>query len=466
MGLKVKQVIGKLFDIEPQERLKLFFLALLYFLVVGSYTITRDLKSSIFLTVVGKEYIPWVKMISMFMLVPAILFYSRLVDRIRRYQLLIFYSVFFGFFNLIFAYYIGHPTVGILNTDANPNRLFGWFFYFFVEGYSPFIVSVFWALANSVTSPNEAKKNYGYMVAGSKLGGIFTALLAWYLFSLSAKAVYPFLTHVVAHQVILVVSTLFLAVVPLVAVLFIRFVPGHMLHGYEAAYQLEKHRSDKDKPKLGMFAGLEMFVRYPYVFGVFGMVFFYEIISTVLGYLRLGVAQADSSSISDVSRVLFEIALKTHFVGFIISLVGTQALLARLGIRICLLLVPFSIGVFLFYLVFETSPQSLINAFVAFQAFHYAFLMPVRESLYLPTVKEIKFKSKSWIDAFGSKISKSAGSMFNVLASKMGASFMLPMHSFFFATVIGLWFVLAFFLGRRFDQAITNNEVIGSEKDK
>ena len=215
-----------------------------------------------------------------------------------------------------------------------------------------------------------------------------------------------------------------------------------------------------------MFSGLEMFVKYPYVFGIFGMVFFYEVISTVLGYLRLGVAQADSTSISDVSRVLFEIALKTHFAGFLISVIGTQALLARLGTRVCLLLVPFSIGIFLFYLVFETTPQSLINAFVAFQAFHYAFLMPVRESLYLPTVKEIKFKSKSWIDAFGSKISKTTGSMFNVLASKMGATFMLPIHSFFFATIIGFWFLLAFFLGRRFEQAITNNEVIGTEDGK
>ncbi len=466
MGSGIKQAIGKVFDIEPQERLKLFFLAFLYFLVVGSYTITRDLKSSIFLTVVGKEYIPWAKMISMFMLIPAILFYSRLVDRVRRYQLLIFYSVFFGVANLIFAYYIGHPTVGILNTDAHPWRLFGWFFYMFVEGYSPFVVSVFWALANSVTSPDEAKKNYGYMVAGSKLGGITTAYLAWYLFSLSAKALYPFLTHVVAHQAVLVVSTFFLAFVPLVVVLFIKKVPGHMLHGYEAAYKLEKQRLTKEKSRLGMFAGLEMFIRHPYVFGVFGMVFFYEVISTVLGYLRLGVAQADSSSISDVSRVLFEIALKTHCVGFFISVIGTQALLARLGTRICLLLVPFSIGLFLCYLVFETSPQSLINAFVAFQAFHYAFLMPVRESLYLPTVKEIKFKSKSWIDAFGSKIAKSSGSLFNVAASKMGSTFMLPMHSFFFASIIGLWFFLAFFLGRRFDRAIANGEVIGAEEEK
>lgn len=465
MGSKIKQMVRGLFDIEPQERMKLFFLSLLYFLVVGAYTMTRDLKSAIFLGVVGKEYIPWVKVISMLMLVPAIFFYSRLVDRIRRYQLLIFYSVLFGVANLIFAYYIGHPSIGILNTDAQPNRLFGWFFYCFVEGYSPFVVSVFWALANSVNSPAEAKRNYGYMVAGSKFGGMVCAALAWYIFGLSAGLVHPYFTHVVAHQMILVVSTFFLALVPIVALLFIKKVPGHLLHGYEAAYQLEKHKSKTVVAKPSMFAGLEMFVKYPYVLGIFGMIFFYETVSTVLAYLRLGVAEAGAGSISDVSKVLFEIAFKAHFVGFIISLIGTQALLSRLGIRICLLLIPLSMGCVLFYFIFETSPHALANAFAVFTALNYAFLAPVRESLYLPTIKEIKFKSKAWIDAFGSKFAKTSGSMFNLFVAQLGTAFVLPVYAFFFAGIVGLWFVVAFLLGRRFDQAITNNEVIGAQEE-
>jgi ATP:ADP antiporter, AAA family len=464
MASKVKQMIRGLFEIEPQERMKLFFLSLLYFLVVGAYTITRDLKSSIFLETVGKEYIPWVKVISMLMLVPAIFFYSRLVDRVRRYQVLIVYSVLFGIANLVFAYYIGHPQNGILNTDAHPSRLFGWFFYFFVEGYSPFVVGVFWALANSVNSPAEAKRNYGYMVAGSKLGGMASAALAWYIFHLSSKLAYPYLTHVVAHQLILVVSTLFLALVPIVALAFIKKVPGYLLHGYEAAYQQEKQQQKLEAPsKPSMFAGLEMFVKYPYVLGIFGMVFFYETISTVLGYLRLGAAETGAESISDVSKVLFEIAFKAHFVGFLISLIGTQALLSRLGTRICLLLIPLSMGGILFYLIFETSPYALRNAFVVFTALNYAFLAPVRESLYLPTVKEIKFKSKSWIDAFGSKFAKTTGSMFNVFAENMGSGVMLPVYSFFFAVIICMWFVVAFFLGRRFEKAVVNNEVIGTQ---
>lgn len=465
MASKVRQMIRGLFEIEPQERMKLFFLSLLYFLVVGAYTITRDLKSSIFLGTVGKEYIPWVKVISMLMLVPAIFFYSRLVDRVRRYQLLIIYSIIFGIANLIFAYFIGHPQIGILNTDAHPSRLFGWFFYFFVEGYSPFVVGVFWALANSVNSPLEAKRNYGYMVAGSKFGGMVSAALAWYIFNLSSQLAHPYLTHVAAHQIILVVSTLFLALVPIVAILFIKKVPGHLLHGYEAAYQQEKNKDESVRAKPSMFAGLEMFVKYPYVLGIFGMVFFYETVSTVLGYLRLGAAETGAESISDVSKVLFEIAFKAHFVGFLISLIGTQALLSRLGTRFCLMLIPLSMGGILFYLIFETSPHGLRNAFVIFTALNYAFLAPVRESLYLPTVKEIKFKSKSWIDAFGSKFAKTAGSMFNVFASKMGASLLLPVYSFFFAGIVCMWFGVAFLLGRRFEKAVVNNEVIGSEQE-
>lgn len=466
MGSKVKQMMRSLFEIEPQERMKLFFLSLLYFLVVGAYTMTRDLKSAIFMEMVGKEYIPWVKMVCMFMLVPAIFLYSRLVDRFRRYQLLIIYSIIFGIANLIFAYYIGHPEIGILNTNAHVSRLFAWIFYFFVEGYSPFVVGVFWALANSVNSPTEAKRNYGYMVVGSKFGGMVSAALAWYIFDLSSSMAHPYLTHVVAHQIILVISTIFLALVPIIALLFIKTVPGHLLHGYEAAYQLEKHNSKTPVlAKPSMFAGLEMFVKYPYVLGIFGMIFFYEVVSTALSFLRLGVAETGASSISDVSKGLFEMAFKAHFVGFLISLIGTQALLSRLGTRRCLMLIPLSMGGILFYLVFETSPSALRNAFAIFTALNYAFLAPVRESLYLPTVKEIKFKSKSWIDAFGSKFAKATGSMFNVLASKMGEAFMLPVYSFFFAGIVCMWFGVAFLLGRRFEHAVVNNEVIGTEEE-
>jgi AAA family ATP:ADP antiporter len=463
MNTKHKGFFRELFEVDVHERWKVFFLTIAFFLIIGAYTFTRDLKSAIFMSVVGREYVPWAKYASMFILVPLILFYSTLVDHMRRYQLLAFCSLAFGIMSLIFTFLLGHPEIGISNTHTSPWRLFGWFFYFFVEGYSPFVVSVFWAFANSVSNLDSAKKNYGLIVSGSKVGGMFSAGLAWLMFSMSSGPSSTF-TDVMTHQITMAISSIMLLLVPVVIWLLVLKVPGRLLHGYEAAYQVEKTKRKTGHSDTGMFAGLKMFFKYPYVLGIFGMVFFYEVVSTVLSYLRLGIAEVNAQTVSDVSKILFEIQFKTHVVGLIFSVFGTRMLHEKLGTRNCLMLIPLLMGGFLLYLMIATTPEALVNAFVAFKAIHYAFSWPVRESLYIPTVKEINFKSKSWIDAFGGKFARGVGSTFNIIASTSGSALLLPLHSFFFAGLIGLWFITSFLLGRRFDQAVSRNEVIGSEE--
>jgi AAA family ATP:ADP antiporter len=85
--------------------------------------------------------------------------------------------------------------------------------------------------------------------------------------------------------------------------------------------------------------------------------------------------------------------------------------------------------------------------------------------LYIPTVKEIKFKSKSWIDAFGSKFAKTTGSTFNLFVEFVGDGFIFTAYSFFFAGIIGIWVTAAYLLGKRFEKAVENNEVIGMTKE-
>lgn len=455
-----------LFGIDPQERIKVLLLSIIFFFIIGSYTITRDIKSSIFMSVVGTEYVPWAKVGTLFILVPLILGYSRLVDTIRRHQLLSLYSFIFGILGLLFTYLIGHPAIGISNTQTSPLRIFGWLFYFFVEAYSPFVVSVFWSYANSVTTPDQAKKNYSYIVSGSKIGGMLTSGIAWYLFSLSSSTGYTAEIGVRTHQLIMAVASIMVLAVPFMIYLLRKFVPHRLLHGYEAAYQVEKHKKhEKESLLSSMFSGLKMFIKYPYALGIFGMVFFYEVISTVMSFLRLGVAQANAESISDISRILFEMVFKTHAIGLVISLLGTRIVYNKLGTRISLLLIPTLTGLFLLYFMFTPTSVALINAFVALKAVHYAFSWPVRESLYIPTVKSIKFKTKSWIDAFGSKFAKTTGSTFNIIVAQLHGGWMISLHSFFFAFLIGGWFISAYLLGRRFDKAVKNNEVIGADSE-
>lgn len=450
---------------DPFERLKFIFLSVAFFLVIGGYTVAKELKDSIFISIVGKSYIPFAKLAAMFVLFPAIMIYAKMVDSLRRYQLLAFYSALFGAGGLMCAYFLGHPVIGLSNTQTSSDRIFGWFFYFFVEGYMPFVVSVFWAFANSVSSPDAAKRNYPYMVSASKIGGMVSAGLAWYLFSCNTDCAIGSYTDVKTHQIVLGVSSAFLMLVPVVIYLMMKKIPGKFLHGYEAVYQVEKEKQKEKQEKTGIWAGFFLLLKYPYVFGIFGMVYFYEVIATVLSYLRLGVAQSQAMNVSQVSAFLFEMVFIVHMVGFFMSFFGTSQLLKRLGERTCLMLVPLLSGVLLLYLMIATGPKAIVSAWIALKAVNYAFAWPIRESLYIPTVKAIKFKSKSWIDAFGSKFAKSSGSAFNILASHLGAAFIIPAYSFLFSGIVTMWFIVALLLGNRFERAVASNEVIGLDEE-
>lgn len=451
--------------VEGYESKKFLLLGVTFFFVIAAYTLVQALKDSIFSSVVGKYYVNYARFASMCMLMPAIVFYSKLVDTMRRYYLLCFYAGIYALMSLAFAYYMGDPVIGISNTQQDAWRLFGWLFYFFSEGFSPFVVSVFWAFVNSVSSPHNAKNRYGSITVCSKIGGMLSAGICWLWLGWKDANGNGIVSDVVNHQLILLMAALFLLAIPITILYLMHVVPGRFLHGYEAVYQAEKIKKETGTSDTGMFAGVKMLIKYPYVLGIFGMVFFYELLNVVLSYLRIGVAQAHSKNVSDLSAAFFQMMFMTHFVGFIISFFGTRTLLKKLGERVCLILTPLTIGLVLLIFMFNTdNPSVIVLAFVVMKAVNYAFSWPVREGLYIPTVKEIKFKSKSWIDAFGSKFAKSSGASFNLFAESLGAAMFIPAHGAFFISVIGLWTLTAWLLGSRFERAVKNNEVIGLDE--
>ncbi|HJZ24391.1 MAG TPA: Npt1/Npt2 family nucleotide transporter [Candidatus Babeliales bacterium] len=458
---------------EEYRGIKLFLLMLAFFFLIGGYTLIRELKDSIFVAIVGKEYIPWAKQFTFLVMIPMVFLYAKLVDRLRRYQLMYVAALFFGLLGLVVTYFLGHPTIGLANTAQSQYRLFGWFVYFAFESYSPFLVSVFWAFANSVSSPKEAKEDYALLISGSKISGALVAFGAWYLLGLRNYCSDHLYFNVVVHQVLLGFGSLLVLVIPFIIFALMKKVPGWCLHGYEAVYQLEKEKKSKGQEKTGMLAGLKMFLKYPYILGIFGMIFFYEVLNVVLNYQRISIANEHAADIGELSRSLFGSMFFMHLIGFFIAIFGTRAIIKRLGEKRSLMFIPISAGILIFGLmsVIWFSDIWIINialgaVYIVFRSINYAFTYPLRESLYIPTVKELKFKSKSWIDAFGQKLAKSMGSNFNLLALQFGqpgtVGFLL-VYSVFFGGIIGLWIIVAYMLGNRYEQAVRDNEVIGAQ---
>lgn len=458
----VKRFFSSILSVEPQERLKLLFLSLSYFFIIVGYTITRDLRETIFMSTVGSEYQPIAKILSLFVLIVPLFVYAKMVDVMRRYQLLMAVSLFYGIIGLFFAYLIGLPGIGMENTEHSAYRLLGWTFYFFIEGYVPFVVSVFWAFANSISDQDAAKKNYGLMVAGSKVGGLLAALASMALLNWRTDGM-SIHDHVLNHQVLLVVASIMSLIVPFFVLMLMKKVPGRYLHGYEAVYKIEKERQKIGKTDTGVWSGLSMLFNSPYVLGMFGILFFYELINTVFSYQRILVAKAQATSISGMSSFLYETTFFMHLLGLTISLFGTRWLIEKFGETVCLMMVPAINFVLILYFMVSGTPFAFIVASVVTKAVHYAFSFPLKESLYIPTVKEIKFKSKSWIDTFGQKFARSTGGVFNAVVAQCGAAIFFMANFIFLSVVAGLWFIVAYFLGRRYENAVANNEVIGLE---
>ena len=450
--------LRQLWAIERCERTKLFLVSTIFALVITSYTICKEMKDIVFVEIVGADYVPRAKLLAIFVLIPAILFYSFLVNKLRRHQILCFYAVLYGILGLLFAYLLGHPVIGIANTDTSPSRIFGWIFYIFIEGASPFLIGVVWAFINSIHSPKEAKDYYAFLVTFSRIGGLLGAGLGWYI--LSSHVIAPL---VIKQQLLLFVPSVVLLLVPLAVWLLRKKVAGWRLHGYEAVYEYQKD-AEKNQEQPGLFSGLLLLIRNPYVFGIFSIIFFYEMVNTVLSLLRITYSLGDG--FEQFSSRLFALTFGYHAVAFFIALFGTQALLRLLGERRCLILVPISIGVLLFAFLGIGTFGAFTFAFIAMRAINYAFFYPVRESLYIPTIKAIKFQSKAWIDAFGTKFSKGGGSLFNMLARYVlrsgGMAASQALHVGFFAIIIGAWIFVAHLMGKRYAKAIAKNEVIGA----
>jgi ATP:ADP antiporter, AAA family len=458
---KLSGKLSSLWSIKPEFRSKVFFQALTFLLMSACLVIWRPLKVSIFAKIVGSEFVPSAKLYSLFFLVPLILAYSKLVDILRRHQLLYCFTIFHGIGGLIFYFLLSHPVYGIANTDIDSGRLVGWFFYFFMESFNAFLSTVFWSFADSINNPKDAKNFYGFFVSGSKIGSIISAGLFYFV-----------LTTQNLHDSILLPNSLLIGSLLLFAAagtiyFLMKKVPGYYMHGYEAVYQLEKKRGEENKSLFktlkSSIEGLILILKNPYVLGIFSLVLFYEVIIVIFDYRVLRAADTVNKSAGSLTAYYALYYLIMNLVGLVISFFGTTPILRLLGARVSLLIFPIvSMGILLTALFFPYAGV-FFATLVGLRALNYALNHPTREVLYIPTTKDIKFKAKAWTDAFGSRISKGCGSVFNISLKQATPAFALMYSLFFSLGLVSAWLVVVFFLGKTLQNAINNKTVIGQQ---
>ncbi|MBU1008065.1 hypothetical protein KKA53_03230 [Candidatus Dependentiae bacterium] len=433
-------------DLSKEELKKFSLLAVGFFLLIGSYWPLKILKDVVFINMIGSKYQPDAKILSLILFFPLVLFYSRLVDYFSKEKLIYFFVIMYGSLGFLFVYFFYHPTIGVANAEQSPYRLLGWLFYLFVESYISIMVSLYWAFINDVTTPESAKKGYGLLIFGSQLGAVVFISIGNYLsrdVSLYAQRV-PFIA-------LMSVLTFFL--VALVVFLLTHVVSHDELQGYQGT-----DKGIEKKGSVGFFDGLRVLLRFPYVGGIFGLVFFHEVVSALMHYQMLRLVEVTYLSNSGfVNKFMFDFTLVMQGISCLFALFGTSYFQRKIGVRGCLLSYPILLGIGVVFYIVNPTLSFIAGVMIIAKGINYVLNQPAKEILYIPTTRAIKYKAKAWVDMFGLRSAKMGGSLVNKsigLASNVTGGISI--------LVIVFWVGLSRAIGRKYHEVVTKGDRIGA----
>lgn len=430
-------------DLSPEETKKFSLLALGFFFIIGSWWPLKVLKDSIFINMVGSAYQPDAKIASLILFFPLVLLYSFLVDYIAKERLIYILTLTYGIIGLIFVYFMMDPVIGISNTSVNPSRIFPWLFYLFAESYISLMLAVYWSFTNDITLPGEAEKGYGLIIFGNQFGGFLATLIANYVSQDTEHFAYQ-------APYIALCSVLTIFLIGFVVFILKKSISGMAYKGYTDRIEEQLPAPEE---QVGFLDGLRALFTTPYITGIFGIIFFQEVISTIMSYQMFRLVETTFNDSGMRNKFLFDFALSVQIIAALFALFGTSFVQRRFGITFSLVSYPALLACLMFIYWYSPSLNSIFYALLLAKALNYALNQPAKEVLYIPTSRNIKFKSKAWIDMFGLRFAKAIGSHINRTIGR----FVVYVGGFSLS-IIGLWICMASMLGAAYKKAVKNKE--------
>ncbi|MCX5925113.1 MAG: hypothetical protein NT124_02350 [Candidatus Dependentiae bacterium] len=460
----IQYLLRPIFGTFEREEFKKFLrMGLTFTFVLGAYWTLRTLKNSMFGVLIGPTLQPMAKIVSVAILIPIVMLYTKILDYYSREKAFYGISLFYGVMTLVFAALLGSEFIGEASdaviaartgTALYGTRILGFAWYVFVESYGSLVIALFWAIASDTTLPDSAKKGFSFVVALGQIGAIVGP---GYICSL------PRLLGFETGALAVAVSALMI----FASIAALKFVmsatPKELLvsfHGKNEAV-VEKEQEP------GLLEGFWLLIQHKYLLGIFGIGFFFEFIITVIDLHFQTMAKATYSGLA-YHEFWGNYGSYVNMVAFACLLLGVSNITRYLGVMVALCMMPIIFGGAIFGFQTYASLTFLFWLMVGSKAINYALNGPAQKQLYIPTTHDARFKAQAWIETFGSRVSKGAGSGFNMylnplqqsLGKVAGAARHVQLFSVIGYSIVVVWFFVALFLGKTFKKAVDEKRVV------
>ena len=405
------RLLRPIVQLREGESTTVFLMFLYSFLAMTSYNIIKPLGRSTFMTAWGADNLPYVQL-AMGVLIGFIMHaYVKTISLVpRRWTIPATQA---GMMVLVLAFWLMFVT---MPRDWVPAA-----FYVLTLILGILLISQFWTLANDIYDPRQAKRVFGFVGAGSSLGGAMGSGLT------------RFLVEKVGTNTMLLMGAGTLALCLAIVVFILR---------------REKSAGTSDAAKAveedGVSSGEAVqLLRSSRHLQVIALVIAFAAIGAAIIEQQLNMATAlakGTRNTDGIAAFLAEVGLYTSIIGFVINLALTSRIHRVMGIGVALLVLPLSLGSTALIMLFNRGLWAPALARVMDTSLRYSLDKTSREVLFLPLPADLKYRAKPFIDVTVDRLSKGIGALIIlVLIKDWGLGLTWQQLSYASLTMVGLW---------------------------
>ena len=424
-----------------REELPLALLMFSYFfLVITSFWILKPIKKALFIEFYdqsGFTLLGWhmlaaqaellAKVLNMVVAFGAVVVFTWLVRRFRRQQLTWIFTGFFLVCYIVYSLVITHP-----------GSMTVWTFYLFGDLFSTLMVATFFAFLNDSVTPDAAKRLYGLVGLGGVVGGVVgTTVLRVFIATIPPA------------------GWLWICVGLGLGIIAVATASGRLVDRQTPAARTDAATSAAPEPSEERQSnpaveGAKLVLRSPYLLSIVGIVGLYEIVSTVLDF-QFTSTIAHYLTGPAIGKQFSTIFAITNGVSMFVQLFLTSFVMTRFGVGVALFVLPLAIlvGSCGFLALPILLVGSLLNTID--NGFSYSINQSAKETLYVPTTPDEKYKAKAFIDMFVQRFAKALAVVVSLGITTIFRDFSsIRWLSLFTLIIIGVWLVAVRYAGRQF----------------